>query len=76
MGAGPRLDDEGTVDGGSEGGDVGVPPEGALLAGDGELVGVAVSGHDRALRYHIRPVGPAGEQLEDPMPAYAFISVI
>jgi hypothetical protein len=62
------LEDERAVDGGSEERGVGVPPQGALLACDVELVGEIGRRLDGAVRYHVRPVGPPTQQLKYAMP--------
>lgn len=53
---------------------MGMPPQGALLAGNFEFVGVAVPGLYRALGYHVRPVGPSSQYLKYAMPAVIIIN--
>ena len=52
-----------------------MPPQGALLAGNFEFVGVAVPGLYRALGYHAWPVGPSTQYLKYAMPAVIIINV-
>lgn len=61
-------DDDGTVDGGAEPQDVGVPQQGAPLVHQREPVRVGLPGLDGALRDVGRPVGPARQHLPDPVP--------
>ena len=45
-----------------------MPPKGAPLASDGEVVHIALSWLNRALGYICRPIRPTGTYLPDPMP--------
>lgn len=65
-----RLDDNGAMNGGPEPEDVSVPPERSPLAGEGEVVDVALPWIDRALRYVRRPVGPPRPKLSNAVPAF------
>jgi hypothetical protein len=69
LGAAAGSDDQRAVDGGAEQGDVGVPPQRALLVRHVEAVGVVAARLDGALRHHRRPVRPRRAALEDPVPA-------
>lgn len=61
-------DDDGSVQGCPEPKYVCVPKEGAPLAGDGEVVHIALTRLDRALGNVRRPVGPPRPQLPDTVP--------
>jgi hypothetical protein len=63
------LYDEGAIDGGSQERGMGVPPQGALLARDVELVREITGRLYGAVRYQVRPVGPAIQQLKYAVPA-------
>ena len=69
--AGPvsRPDDQGSVQGCPEAGDVSMPPQGALLPGDVEPVGEVAVRQDGALGDHRHSVGPTVEPLLHSMPA-------
>jgi hypothetical protein len=71
--AGAGADDEGAMDGGPEPGAVGVPPQGALLPGDGEAVGVALARADGALRHVLGPVRPSRPHLPDAVPVHSHV---
>lgn len=67
MGRGERVsvrafswpDDERSIDGSSVEGDMGMPPECALLTYNVELICIFVTGLYRALGYHVGPIGPS-----------------
>jgi len=52
---------------------VGVPPEGALLPGDGEAVGVGLARADGALRHVLGPVRPPRPHLPDAVPVHRHV---
>lgn len=66
----PELwqDDDGTMDGGSQPENMGMPEERASLAGDGEVVHVALARLNRTLRDVRRSISPACSELSDSMP--------
>ena len=59
--------------GGPEPGAVGVPPQGALLPGDGEAVGEALARTDGALRHVLGPVRPPRPHLPDAVPVHRHV---
>jgi hypothetical protein len=63
------LYDERAVDGGPEERGMGVPPQGSLLARDVELVREIARRLYGAVRYQVRPIGPAIQQLKYAVPA-------
>lgn len=69
------MDDECTVDGGSEPGAVSVPPQCPFLTLDSETVRVALSGSDRALGHEFRPISPSSSYLPHSMPVIRFYHI-
>lgn len=63
-------DDDGAMDSGPDPGDMGMVEEGSPLAYDGEVVGIALSALNWALRYVGRSICPSTPQLPDTMPAF------
>ena len=64
------VDDEGAMDAGTVQLAVRVPPEGALLLGQDDVVGEVVAWHDGALRDELGAVEPRVPGLVHAVPAY------
>ena len=69
------MDDECTVDGGSEPGAMRVPPQCPFLALDSETVRVALSGSDWALGHELRTISPSSSHLPHTMPVIQKIKI-
>lgn len=63
-----RQDDDGAMDSGSQPENMSMPEERASLAGDGEVVHVALPGLNWTLCNVCRSIGPASSKLPDSMP--------
>ena len=62
------MENESSIDGGSEPSGVSMPPEGAFLSGDVKSVGITLSGSNWALGYRFRSVRPSTQKLKNSMP--------
>lgn len=62
------MDDEGSIDCSSKPSAMSMPPQGSFLILNGESVGVARPGLNRALSHVLRPVGPRRPHLANAVP--------